>query len=250
MKLEPVGGPLTQVLTIGLWNVEWATPYSPRGRAITQLLRASDPDIICLTESVTLLGNGPDVAFSAADSGYPGAPGRHKVELWSRHPIQAVDSLGHVDLPGGRFVRAAVGHDPAINVVAVCVPWAMAHVSNGRKDRRPWEDHLRYLDVLGSLLSALEPDQPTILLGDFNQRIPNSPRTASVARALKAAIPDWLHLHTAGVLPGADKQDVDHVFASRHLECLSVKTLPNAGVAGKPLSDHVGLVLQLKFASQ
>jgi hypothetical protein len=33
-----------------------------------------------------------------------------------------------------------------IRFVGVCIPWRDAHVRTGRRDRAPWEDHLRFLE--------------------------------------------------------------------------------------------------------
>ena len=32
-----------------------------------------------------------------------------------------------------------------VRIIGVCIPWDRAHISTGRKDRRPWEDHHAYL---------------------------------------------------------------------------------------------------------
>jgi len=100
-----------------------------------------------------------------ADYGYAAPPGRRKVMLWSRTPWEAVDALGDVALPTGRYVAGRT-QTPAgpLNVVGVCIPWARAHVSTGRRNRRPWEDHLADLAALEQPLKRQAG--ATLMLGD------------------------------------------------------------------------------------
>ena len=38
-----------------LWNLEWATPRSPRGRRTRAILAELDPDVVCLTEATAAM---------------------------------------------------------------------------------------------------------------------------------------------------------------------------------------------------
>lgn len=54
----------------------------------------------------------------------------------------------------------------------VCIPWASAHVSTGRRDATNWSQHLECCDQIEKLAAQFDPQIPTIVAGDFNQRIP------------------------------------------------------------------------------
>lgn len=172
--------PMDDKLSVGLWNVDWAPPTSGRGRFFAQRLGELGNHVICITEGHA--GNFPDgghVITSEADYGYPIKAGGHKILLWSLNPWRDADTLGSPLLPGGRFVAATTDTPRgAVRFVGICIPWRAAHVSNGHRNRKMWEDHLTYLQHLPPLLQS-NRSMPTVLLGDFNQRPAN---TATRAR--------------------------------------------------------------------
>jgi len=151
-----------------------------------ELLETANADVICLTEAFT--GNLPDHGdFIEADEdyGYPIKKGRRKVILWTRHKWADIDQLGHPDLPGGRFVAGTlISPFGNIRVIGVCIPWAAAHVSTGRRDRVRWEDHTRFLEAIGRYLGQ-RVNTPTLILGDFNQTIPKLRQPIGVYRKLE-----------------------------------------------------------------
>lgn len=201
-------------------------------------------DIICFTEA--LVGITPTDGHTVASDphyGYRAPAGRRKVLLWSREPWHDVDVVGPDALPGGRFVQASTGTPLGLmTVVGACVPWRDAHVRTGRRDRRPWEDHLAFLAELAPRIRALQ-SQPTILAGDFNQTVPRTRAPAAAVRALVLAL-EPLELVTAGPVPGLDRPVIDHVAVSRHFTALAVRGIP-AVHDGVKLSDHPGLVVEL-----
>src|SRR5690349_16834816 len=154
------------------WNLEFAPPASARGRAIAGVIEHHDPDVLCLTETHTSWSmDGGEWVWADADYGYRDTGERRKVGLWSRTPWTDVDTVGHPDLPGGRFVAGVTETDVgSLTVAGVCIPWQMAHVSTGHRDRAPWQDHLAYLAGLGELLHPFVGS--TVVAGDFNQRLP------------------------------------------------------------------------------
>lgn len=177
---------MSQSVRVLNWNVEWATPGSPRGPQVQEHFRENDPDLICLTEGqADLLAASGHVITSRADTGYrTQKPQRRKVLLWSQSPWENVDDLGAQELPSGRFITGTTQTNfGPLRVIGVCIPWSHAHVSTGRRDRCLWEDHLTYLEELKSILNRLSDDLLTIVVGDFNQLIPRVrvPKTASEA---------------------------------------------------------------------
>ena len=123
-----------QLLT---WNLNWASPGSPRGQALLSAIEALDPETIVLTET----------------------------------------TLDFVAMLGGYYEAV--------------------HVSTGRKDRRPWQDHLVHLRALSVL--APQWSNKTIVVGDFSQRVPRKRQPTVVFDALSAAFAG-LDLVTQGVL--------------------------------------------------
>jgi hypothetical protein len=130
------------------WNLEWASIRSARGREISRLIASHEPDVMCLTE-LTL--------------GYPGPANRRKVAIWSSAPWTEPELIGHPDFPSGRFV-SGVTH--GIRFVGVCIPWHTSNVSNGRKDRKLWEDHLSCLHLLRPII-----DRKRLILARLKKRV-------------------------------------------------------------------------------
>lgn len=230
---------------IGIWNAEWAAPGTDRGRETTQLLDSLACDVLCVTEvALSLLTSTGYAIDSDPDYGYPRDGDRRKVVLWSLQPWSDVDRLGSPELPSGRFVsgvtETALG---PIRVVGVCIPWRDAHVRTGRRDRAPWEDHLCFLKGLSTVLERASP-LPTVLLGDFNQRIPRARQPERIARALSAAI-ESLRVVTDGEVAGVERTLIDHIALSRELDAVDVLGVPRRSSTGVRLSDHDGAVVTL-----
>ena len=137
-----------------------------------------------------VLPAGGHVIDAGTDWGYPippAAPGRRKVLLWSREPWTPVFDPVQRELPPGRLV-AGVTTTPIgrLVVLGVCIPWRDAHVTTGRKNRAVWEDHLAWL--AGFERTAFAQATPgTVVLGDFNQRIPRHWAPEKIHRKLLRA---------------------------------------------------------------
>jgi hypothetical protein len=237
--------PLVRVL---VWNIEWKPVTGFAGRTMRSIVEGAAPDVVCITEGHEsfLTGRGHVIA-SDPDYGYPLRAGRRKVLLWSRRPWTHVDPMGHPCLPPGRFIAGRTGTPTGpVTVLGVCIPYRHAHVSTGRRDRRPWEDHRVYLDGLATILCRFAGSGPMILVGDFNQFIPRRTAPADVFGELMAALGE-LHVVTAGNIPGIDCPVVDHVGHSGDLSPHGVYGLPNLH-EGHRLSDHFGLVVDFSRA--
>lgn len=239
--------PAEPTAVVATWNVEWARPDGARGRSVTALLQALHADVLCVSEGVeAILPPGGHVVTSGPDYGYPVREGRRKVLLWSRRPWSEVDAVGHPAAPPGRFV-AGVTETPVgpLRVIGACIPWSMAHVAGGRRDRRPWDDHLAYLAALGEILARTPPDPPAVLTGDWNQRIPplrgRPPRRA--AEALAAAL-GVFEVVTAGEVGGAGGPLIDHIALGPGLDAIRVDGWP-ADAGGSRLSDHSGVAAEV-----
>ena len=185
-----------------------------------------DSDIICLTEGYeNLLPKDGYIISSHEDYGYKTKKGRKKVILWSKNEWTDIDQLGSKEIPSGRFIS---GVTSGIRIIGICIPWRFAHVSTGRKDRKPWEDHLSFIQNLSF------SNEKTIIIGDFNQNIPKKNQPEIVFSSLKNMI-DGFNLLTTNM-------GLLHIVISNDLKAESVKK-----IATGDNSDHDGINCSVKF---
>ncbi len=230
------------VLRIGTWNAEWARPATARGEAVREALRAPDCDVLCVTEGYAGLLPDEGCRIDAGpDWGYRALPGRRKVLLWSRRPWEEVDRVGAKSLPGGRFVAGATETPLGrVCIVGVCIPWAGAHVATGRKDRKQWQDHREWLAGFETL-PFRQGAARTVVLGDFNQRIPRQRVPKSVHETLLQSFGD-LAVATVGELEDAPGLAIDHLAHTRDLRVRDrIRIWPRSTTEGLRLSDHFGV---------
>ena len=131
-----------------------------------------------------------------------------------------------IQLEPGRFIS---GITNGIKIVGLCIPWRFAHVSTGRKDRKPWEDHLSFIQNLSF------SNEKTIIIGDFNQNIPKKNQPEIVFSSLKNMI-DGFNLLTTNM-------GLLHIVISNDLKAESVKK-----IATGDNSDHDGITCSIKFS--
>lgn len=224
------------------WNLEWAPPSSKRGQIIRDLLRELNPDVVCYTEvNLNMLPEGFTIEADP-DHGYPHNGDRRKVVLWSKTPWEAADNLGDASMPSGRY---ATGITRGIRFVGVCIPWKDAHVRNGHKDRKAWQEHMLYLKGLEAQLAQFRASKaPLFVLGDYNQRIPAKYQPKEVAEMLLRSL-TGLQLITEAALDYEGKQLIDHIAVSPELSVEVTRILPEKTSDGLNLSDHVGVVIDL-----
>ncbi|RUT32440.1 endonuclease/exonuclease/phosphatase family protein [Arsenicitalea aurantiaca] len=228
-------------MIVACWNAAWHSSRSWQGKAISQRILASGAEIVCIPECQGELLEGEwHVARSETNYGYPIVPGRSKVTLWSRNGWRDIERTASRGMPGGRFVAATTATSlGAVRVIGVCVPWYAAHVSTGRRDRRPWEDHIAYLKALAPPSAS---SLPLIMLGDFNQAVPNRRAPAEAVSLLETALAD-LTVHTSGVVSGLSRPSVCHIASTRPF--VAAKTIGIAAETERgPLSDHDGLIVE------
>lgn len=231
-------------VSIATWNIEWKASRTREAGLMRERLLACDPEIICLTEGYTDFFNGDGHLIEAEnDYGYRLTRGRRKVTLWSRRSWADVDCVGDPTMPTGRFVagrtETSIG---MLTVIGVCIPWRDAHVSSGRRDRQRWQDHLAYVDGLARCLQQRR--ERTVIIGDFNQRIPRTHVPSHVHQALLDCLANY-SVPTAGRLPPDGQGSIDHLAHTGDLRASEVRTLSNLGPGGELLSDHFGIAARL-----
>ncbi len=209
------------------------------------MLQTTAADIAVVTEGVReLLPAAGWVADAGDNWGYGPHPARRKVIVWSRYPV-TLNSIGKEGATRGRLavttVEASAG---PVRILGVCIPWRDAHVNTGRGDASPWSEHLDYLDRFERLLAELEGDVPTVIAGDFNQRIPRVRQPIRVAERLAEVLADW-RIHTAVALPNGPH--IDHIATNRRFAIESVNDWSASDHLGR-LSDHAGVICRLGYS--
>lgn len=162
-------------MRIATWNLEWAS--GQRHVTARRHLESLDADLIVTTEdrAVRWLAY-PHALDAGNDWGYRTALDRRKVVLWARRPIERLD-IDPGGAAAGRLVVARVTGDVPCIVVAVCIPWAAAHVSTGRCDRERWSEHVEFCQTMRDLLIDLRTAGPVIVAGDFKPANPTDEAT-------------------------------------------------------------------------
>ena len=241
----------TSKVVVGLWNVQWAARSNRKGKFFAPLLLGLDCDVLCITEgSADVLPERGHTIVCGADYGYGVEKSKRKVMLWSRNPWLDVDEVGSGSLPPGRFIAGTTDTGLGlVRFVGVCIPWRAAHVSSGQRNRSPWQDHLTYCS---HLLEALATNTivGTVLLGDFNQRIPCQGQPAHVYEALVNALGSRFKLTTAGAILGAPGPAIDHLAVTGGLHSAGVTFLSPEDEFGKAMSDHFGMKVTLTRAAR
>lgn len=238
------------MLRIGTWNTWWARPESTRGGRVSVALADPDCDILCVTEGYAgILPGGGHVIDAGFDWGYPAKEGRRKVLLWSKWPWRNVHTMGSDQFPSGRLIAGVtqtwLG---SLTVVGVCIPWDNAHVRDGRRDRKRWQEHENWLAGFETLPYRQAEDR-TVVLGDYNQRIPRSRQPKRVYEALLRTFEPFT-FPTAGEFAGAPALAIDHIAHTPDIAVTGELNIwPKRNEQHECLSDHFGIWGNFTFPS-
>lgn len=235
-------------MRVATFNCEWRPTVSSDADIIRERVFDHDPDVVCFTEAYGDFAKGGGFTISSEeDYGYPIVPGRRKVLLWSKQPWKPIRSAVPASMPPGRFVAGTTTTGLGeVDVIGVCIPWAHAHVKTGKRNREPWEDHKSFLAALDEWLPAT-PSR-TVLVGDFNQRIPQLYQPAEVFRLLQKVVLSRLDASTSGIIEGADRLAIDHICHSTDFKPVAARAISNERDDGGRISDHFGVTTQLDLA--
>lgn len=229
-------------MRVATWNTEWAAPASARGLRVSKLLKALDSEVMVITEgSADLVPPNGEVIDAGNDWGYRAEADRRKVLAWSRSPWREVT---RVEQGAGRG-RVVMGTTDtslgAIRVIAACIPWKDCHVRTGRRDAASWAEHLECCAQLEELVRSTATDTPTIVAGDFNQRIPRHRQPVEVFDALERALLG-LTVHTGGVTTIG--RLIDHIATNDQFTRSTIHAWPGEDEQ-ESLSDHSGVEVDL-----
>ncbi len=245
---QPFGATVPQLcnssgVRVATWNLQWASPRGARHAAIRQQLEGVAADVVVATECFRSdWAVCPHVVDAGHDWGYPIVEGQRKVVAWSRTPWADARTVDH-GATQGRLVMARTPVDGVdVHVIAVCIPWAAAHVSTGRRDRKRWDEHLEFCATLAEVLREAPPH--TVVVGDFNQAIPRRRQPVRVLDALIDALGGY-RVTTAG--DTAVGPLIDHVALGPGLVETSRIVWPNT-IDGVVVSDHTGVAVDIARA--
>jgi endonuclease/exonuclease/phosphatase family metal-dependent hydrolase len=142
-----------------------------------------------------------------------------------------------------RFVSGVTGE---LCAVGVCIPWRDAHVRTGRKDRKSWEDHLKYLECLPTVIDQYQGDaQPVVIAGDLNQRIPRQTQPQHVYGMLEQILLENYEVVTSGYRDDIGGYLIDHIATDGRCSAKTESIIPMNTEDGERLSDHHGVVAKI-----
>jgi len=226
------------------WNFERRPPHSWQARELVERTRAAEPDIICLTEAYA--GSLDDLAghvISAVGRVWSKTnEAERKVLLWSPNDFSDVIYGG----TGTEALVSAITETPLgpLRITGVCIPYHMAAPPGIKPRPKPWSIHLTYLQGLKDFLAGLDGGVPSVIAGDFNQRIPRSHTPHAVHDALLDSINGY-RVATEGVIPSIGEATIDHIALGPGLTSEQVISISNISADGKRLSDHFGVAANL-----
>ena len=234
-------------MRVATWNLERKKPTSPRGSDAIDYLASLNAELIVATEARASIGfPGGTTLCSGPPRGSRFAEDERKVAVWWSGEMERVEFDSPID--PSRFVAARVTSSVGtVVVLGICITWHMAEVTyhEGSKKKKPWEEHLEYLNHLKPILASL--DEPFVVAVDFNQRIPRvKGGNRRAAEQLEATF-EGIDIVTRGVLPGCKRPGIDHIALGPELRATNVEGWPN-DVNGNRLSDHDGALADVELA--
>ena len=232
-------------MKIATWNLEWARPGSTRERIIRESLLATDADVICLTEAYpeTVSGQG-HVIEAALGNFVADRKAAKKVLLWARNGWRDVSTEGQFT-PLGRIVSGSTNtaYGP-MRIVGVCIPWHGSNTPRFGGDRQLWDDHMDFLKSLAVRLGRVS--ESTVLIGDYNQRLPRGRQPERVCEALEHALTGF-YVATRNFVGGDGDLAIDHIAHTPDLRMRNLAELPKHQ-GGLRLSDHFGVMGEISPA--
>lgn len=101
-----------------------------------------------------------------------------------------------------------------------------------------------FLIALREVLASLPP-LPTLVVGDFNLRVPRKGTPEAIYGAFQQTFRPGFEVATEGSIVPMNQPTIDHVLHTRDLEATEVRGLSNTSPIVKRLSDHFGMVVTL-----
>ena len=169
------------------------------------------PHLMCLTSSFAdwnQLAGGHEIVKMSSDR----QENHYSVRLWSKHPWKAITLPGDLKYVTGGMTQFAGKSVMCIGVNALRT-----------RDRGLWVHKITFLERIKRWLSAFSYKGPTIVLGDFHQRITRQKSMQHRIREMFDAY-DGFEFVTAGEVPPLKKPVRDHVCVRGDFGAYTVET--------------------------
>lgn len=228
------------------WNIERRGPATWQARSLIKEIIGLRPDLICLTEAwKTSLDDHKGHTISSSGVAWsPQNEDERKVVLWSKTPWSSASPVAELERAGSAVSGVTEIDGVSCRVVGVCIPYHFANPLGQLPKAKMWSEHNEFLRKLSPILQGWASEGPTIVVGDYNRRIPRIWGPKDSYALLEQAL-DGFELVTAGNIPGVDEQTIDHVAVSIAPGAQSVSGLPAEDEDGRRRSDHFGIVVDI-----
>lgn len=181
----------------------------------------------------------PGVAWS------PQHEDERKVVLWSKQPWSSAGPIEELERTGSAVSGITEIDGLSCRVVGVCIPYHFANPLGQTPKAKMWSQHNEFLRRLRPILRDWSNEGPTIVVGDYNRRIPRTWGPKTSYALLEQAL-DGFKVVTKGDIPGVDEQTIDHVATSGFTGAHSAFGLPAKDDAGRRRSDHFGITVDIE----
>lgn len=226
------------------WNIERRGPHTWQAASLLSEIESLEPNLVCLTEAheyscEILKGHViSEIGYDAARK----ADTERLVLLWSREPWKRLAIPEEIERAGGACFGETNIDGKSVRVLGLCIPYHMSRFNLSAEEKtRPWEDHLKFLDVIEPWLTAIPDQLPLIVVGDFNQRIPRVWAPHRVYQRLMEVFAGFEFV-TAQLQSPHDGKTIDHVATAGPIKCRGVEARSRFELDGRPRSDHFGVV--------
>lgn len=225
-------------------NCEWRAPSSRDGEIISARIGQSESDLVCLTEAHAGFALGPH----AIDTGPIHDPenSRRSVVLFSRERWSDVQvGLDCERADYGYVAGTTKIHGLKVRVHGIIIPYRFCDVGAGAK---LWQRHAEFIDALSNELH--DATEPTIIIGDFNQRRPARYQSRAMTEALDRMLENRFSFATADLSGPERKLAIDHIVHSAHFEAATRGIISNLKTDGRKVSDHFGVFSDFRVRSR
>ena len=233
------------VVRVANWNFERRGPKTWQAASLVTEISAFAPDLICLTEahktSLEILGG-----HTIDHVGYRATRKKESerlVMLWSKAPWQPIQVPKDLQALGGLVCGVTQLSARRVCCIGLCIPYHMAKL-DGEDRTRPWHHHKVFLRAVTPWLRQQAQNNPVILLGDFNQRIPRKYGSQDAYALLEEALSPF-HILTSGGLQPLSLQTIDHICTNQAFIAKSIEARSRFDEGGRPRSDHFGVFAEL-----
>jgi endonuclease/exonuclease/phosphatase family metal-dependent hydrolase len=230
------------------WNFARHAPETWQAGVMVERISLLAADVVCLTEGhAASLSAMPGHTLSSRGADWQASlETERKVLLWSKAPWRDAQELPTISAVSGVVSAVTEGPLGPVRVVGVCIPYHMASPFGAEERARPWSIHMAYLDALAPVLQALrESGPPVMVIGDFNQRVPEQWGLQEVRTKFNHAFANF-DVVSRGDVPDIGEPSIDHIAVTRELRARQVLGLSRFDARERPLSDRFGVFAELE----